>query len=120
MNLFEKKFKEILENEKIHKNKVKVKAIGNLTMLPQNVIESIKKAETATENYDKRILNICIAYGGRIEILEAVKKIIEKGVSPDDITLEMIRDNLYTGDLPDPDLVIRTGGEVRLSNFLLF
>ena len=120
MDLFEKKFKELVKNERIHKNKIKVKAIGNLNLLPKNVVDSIKKAEKATENYNNKILNICIAYGGRIEILEAVKRIIKKGVSPEDITIEMIRNNLYTGDLPDPDLVIRTGGEVRLSNFLLF
>jgi len=120
MDLFEKKFKELAKDEKIHKNKVKVRAIGDLNMLPKNVVDSIKIAEKATENYSDKSLNICIAYGGRIEIVEAVKRIIEKGVSPKDITMKMIKDNLYTGDLPDPDLVIRTGGEVRLSNFLLF
>jgi len=120
MDLFEKKFKELAKDEKVHKNKVKVRAIGNLNMLPKNVVDSIKIAEKATENYSDKSLNICIAYGGRIEIVETVKRIIEKGVSPEDITMKMIKDNLYTGDLPDPDLVIRTGGEVRLSNFLLF
>jgi len=120
MDLFEKKFKELAEDERIHKNKIKVRAIGNLSMLPKNVVDSIKMAEKATENYGDESLNICIAYGGRVEILEAIKRIMKKGVSPEDITLKMIKDNLYTGNLPDPDLVIRTGGEVRLSNFLLF
>jgi len=120
MNLFEKKFKDLAEDKRVHKNKIKVRAIGNLAMLPEKVKKSIKIAEKATEKYNKKKLNICIAYGGRTEILEAVKKIMEEGVPPEEITVEMIRENLYTGDLPDPDLVIRTGGEVRLSNFLLF
>jgi tritrans,polycis-undecaprenyl-diphosphate synthase [geranylgeranyl-diphosphate specific] len=120
MDLFEKKFTEITTNTKIRTNKVRVRAIGKLDILPERVLKAIKKAEKATESYDAKILNICIAYGGRTEILEAVKRIIESGVSPEEITVEMIRNNLYTADIPDPDLVIRTGGEIRLSNFLLF
>ncbi|MEA1993155.1 MAG: polyprenyl diphosphate synthase [Euryarchaeota archaeon] len=120
MDLFEKKFEEIAENKRIHENGIKVRAIGKLELLPDRVVDAIKKAEKATEGYENKVLNICVAYGGRVEILEAVKKIMAKGISPEEITIEMIKKNLYTSDLPDPDLVIRTGGEVRLSNFLLF
>ncbi len=120
MDLFKKKFESIITDTRIHKNKVRIKAIGKLELLPDDVLDSIKKAEEATKHYKNKILNICIAYGGRVEILEAAKKIMEKGVAPEEISLEMIKNNLYTEGLPDPDLVIRTGGEVRLSNFLLF
>ena len=123
MDLFEKKFYDISQDERVHKNKIRVKALGKLELLPENVRKAIKTAEDATKDYDNSFMNICIAYGGRSEIIEAFKKVAQKmqegTLSPENITEETIKKNLYRAG-PDPDLIIRTGGEIRLSNFLLF
>ncbi|MFQ6088441.1 MAG: polyprenyl diphosphate synthase [Candidatus Methanofastidiosia archaeon] len=128
MDLFEEKFLEIASDEKIHKNKVKVKAVGRLELLPPRVRGAIEKAERATESYDERLLNVCVSYGGRMELIDAFLKLSEKikkgELKASEITEEVIKEHLYeispNPDLMYPDLIIRTGGEVRLSNFLLF
>lgn len=124
MDLFEKNFKKIVTNEKIHKNEVKVKAVGKLDLLPENVRTAIELAEEATANYDKRLLNIAIGYDGRHEIVDAIKNIvkqIKKGeITEEDITVDLVNKNLYTKGIEDPDLIIRTSGEERLSGFLLW
>jgi len=124
MRLFEENFKKVAENEKIHKNRVKIKAVGNLDLLPENVKEAIRIAEKATEEYDDKILNIAIGYDGRLEIVEATRKIaqmVKEGkIEPEDIDEDTINDNLYTAGLEDPHLIIRTSGEERLSGFLLW
>ncbi len=124
MDMFEQRFKEIATNEKIIENRVRVKAIGNISMLPENVRLAIQEGESATENFNNMALNVCIAYGGRMEIIEAIKRILDgcNGgvISPDEIDTKLLSENLFTKGLPDPDIIIRTGGEVRLSNFLLF
>ncbi|MGC1122394.1 MAG: polyprenyl diphosphate synthase [Candidatus Methanofastidiosia archaeon] len=123
MDLFERKFYEIAEDEKIHKNRIRVKALGNLNLLPEKVRKAIRTAEEATRDYDNQFFNVCIAYGGRLEIIEAFKKVAQKITNGDfrveNITEKTIKNHLYRAG-PDPDLIIRTGGEVRLSNFLLF
>jgi tritrans,polycis-undecaprenyl-diphosphate synthase [geranylgeranyl-diphosphate specific] len=123
MDLFEKKFYDISQDERVHKNKIRVKALGKLELLPEKVRKAIKTAEDATRDYDNSFMNICIAYGGRSEIIEAFKKVAQKmqegTLSLETITEETIKKNLYRAG-PDPDLIIRTGGEIRLSNFLLF
>lgn len=124
MDLFVKNFKRLVNHKKIHKNEVKVKAVGKLDLISPNVLEAIEEAEKATEQYTKRQLNIAIGYDGRQEIVDSVKKIIEevqKGdLNPEDITEEDISKNLYTAGLDDPNLIIRTSGEERLSGFLLW
>ncbi|MGQ4833364.1 MAG: polyprenyl diphosphate synthase [Candidatus Asgardarchaeia archaeon] len=124
MKLAEEYFERVLKDEKIHKYRVRVKAIGKINLLPKNVRQAIKKAEESTKEYNKHFLNIAIGYGGRIEIVDAVKKIAEKvakgEIRPDEITDETISQHLYTSGLPDPDLIIRTSGEERLSGFLLW
>ncbi|WP_456471827.1 polyprenyl diphosphate synthase [Methanocaldococcus sp.] len=126
MKLFEKKFYEIANDEEIHKNKVKVKAIGKIDLLPENVKKAIKYAEERTKNYSNFYVNIAIAYGGQQEIVEAVKKIAYKvksgEIDPEEIDREMISKHLYTSYLPypNPDLIIRTSGEERISNFLIW
>jgi len=124
MDMLEKKFKEASTNKKIIENRVRVKAIGNIAMLPENVKQAIKEGESATENFDNMTLNICVAYGGRMEIIEAIKRILDScnggAIDPEEIDAKLLSENLFTKGLPDPDIVIRTGGEVRLSNFLLF
>jgi len=124
MGMLERKFKEASTNKKIIENEVRVKAIGNIAMLPENVKQAIKEGESATEKYDNMTLNICVAYGGRMEIIEAIKRILDScnggAIDPEEIDAKLLSENLFTKGLPDPDIVIRTGGEVRLSNFLLF
>lgn len=124
MNLFVKSFLNISTNKKIHKNKVRLKAVGKLDLFPQEVRDAIADAEKSTEEYDKRLINIAMGYDGRVEIVDAFKKIakeVQKGnINPDDIDEKMINENLYTAGLEDPNLVIRTSGEERLSGFLLW
>ncbi|MFH1432623.1 MAG: polyprenyl diphosphate synthase [archaeon] len=124
MNLFEKEFLEVVNKEKIHQNRVKVKVIGRIDLLPDRVRQSIKKAEDATKDYDDFTINFAIAYGGRQEILDATKKLIiaakEPGFNIDKIDEKTYRKYLYTNGTPDPDLVIRTSGEQRTSGFLIW
>ena len=124
MNLFVKNFKRIVNHEKIHRNKVRVKVVGRLELLPDDVREAIQEAEDATKDYHDRLFNLAIGYDGRLEIVDAVKKIYQKieagELSIDDVDEKLINDNLYTEGLADPNLIIRTSGEERLSGFLLW
>ena len=124
MDLFVKNFKRIVNHEKIHRNKVRVKVVGRLELLPDDVKEAIKEAEDATKDYHDRLFNLAIGYDGRLEIVDAVKKIYQKieagELSIDDVDEKLINDNLYTEGLADPNLIIRTSGEERLSGFLLW
>ena len=124
MQLFKKNFEEITGNQKIHKNKVQVRAVGKLELLPEDVREAIKKAEESTASYNQRRLNIAIGYDGRMEIVDAIKKIVnevESGkLDVDDIDENIVNRNLYTAGMEDPNLIIRTSGEERLSGFLLW
>ncbi len=112
----------------IHSRRVRVRAIGRLPLLPPTLLATIAIAERATEAYDGMDLNIAVAYGGRQEIADAVQQLLRgaaaKGASLADavgaVTPEAIARHLYTAGLPDPDLIIRTSGEVRLSGFLLW
>jgi len=111
----------------VDRYKVKVKVIGNLNLIPETLREKIAQLEAKTERYTDRILNIALCYGGRQDIVEAVKKIAmkvrENKLDPDSINEETISKHLSTAhlsDLAEPDLVIRTSGEVRISNFLLW
>lgn len=126
MKLFEKTMEDTLKSDELQKNKVKVRAIGRINMLPPKIQALIHKIEEKTKDFDKFYLNIAIAYGGRAEIVDATKKIgemIKTGkINPNNIDEELIEENLYTSHLPqqDPDLIIRTSGESRLSNFLVW
>jgi short-chain Z-isoprenyl diphosphate synthase len=112
----------------IHSRRVRVRAIGRLCLLPEPLIATIECAEAATATYDGIDLNIAVAYGGRQEIADAVQamlgRMIENGSSLAEavgqVTPEAIAGHLYTAGLPDPDLIIRTSGEIRLSGFLLW
>lgn len=124
MKLFQKEFEGIAKNPKIHKNKVRIKAVGNLDLLPENVREAIRVAEESTASYDKRLVNIAIGYDGRLEIVDAIKKIskqVKEGkLDINEIDEDSVSKNLYTAGLEDPNLIIRTSGEERLSGFLLW
>jgi len=124
--LFETMLDKVVESDRIHDNKVRIKAIGRIDSLPDTLRERIRRVEEATKNYDQYYLNIAIAYGGRAEIVDAVKRIAEKvklgQLEPEDINEQIIEANLYTAHLPkpEPDIIIRTSGESRLSNFLIW
>jgi len=126
MQIAGEKLRQIITDERIHKNKVRVKVIGRVGLLPKSLQELVREAEEATKSYDEHFLNIALAYGGRAEIVDAAKKIaqeVEKGeLRPDAIDEQLFETHLYTAHLPkqDPDLIIRTSGEERLSGFLLW
>ncbi len=124
MNLFEQKFKELVEDERVHRYGVRVNVLGRKELLPENVRKAAEEAERATRKYSNYTLNIALAYGGRSEIADAVKDIVrdvqEGRIGIEDIDEELIKRYLYYPNMPDPDIVIRTGGEERISNFLLY
>jgi tritrans,polycis-undecaprenyl-diphosphate synthase [geranylgeranyl-diphosphate specific] len=126
MKIAEEKLREILKNESIHKHKVRVKAIGRLSLLPKRLQEMIRQVEESTKDYDGHFLNVALAYGGRAEIVDATRKIAQKvesgDLTPKDINEQLFERYLYTAHMSkqDPDLIIRTSGEERLSGFLLW
>jgi len=105
-------------------NGVKLKAIGSLEDLPNSIQKTLKETIEATKDNSKCTLTLALSYGSRVEILDATKKIAtllaEGKIKTEDITEDLFGQNLYTSDLPDPDLMIRTSGEQRISNFLLW
>lgn len=101
-----------------NKKGVKLQIIGQKERLSKTLQKRIKEAEELTKDNKEVILNLAISYGGRPEIIQAVKKIIKKKIPANKITEDLISQHLWTADLPEPDLIIRTGGEQRLSNFL--
>lgn len=104
----------------LHQNNVKINVIGDLNGLGTKVREAAMKAIDTTAANTGLVLNIALNYGGRDEILHAVKELMTAGISPETVTEQHISDHLYTRAQPDPDLLIRTGGESRLSNFMLW
>ena len=104
--------------KKLHQRKIKLQVIGQRERLSKLLQKRIKEAEELTKNNKEGILNLAISYGGRPEIIQAVKNIIKKKISVNKITEDLINQNLWTAGLPYPDLIIRTGGVQRLSNFL--
>jgi tritrans,polycis-undecaprenyl-diphosphate synthase [geranylgeranyl-diphosphate specific] len=123
-DLFEEYLSNVSKDERIHRNKVKIKAIGKTELFPDQVREAIENAEKSTKDYNNFQLHLAMAYGGREEVVDAVRKIandVKTGkISPGSITQDTIRKRLYTNGLPDPQLIIRTSGEERISNFLLW
>ena len=110
--------------EELSKNDVKLTTIGDMSSLPFEVQKQLIKDMEKTKNNSRMTLNLALSYSGRWELIEAVKSISQQVASghsePDDINEKIISDNLTTKDLPDPDLLIRTSGEFRVSNFLLW
>ena len=112
---------EMAEDPLIHSNKVKVQAVGRLEMLPENVREAINNVEEKTADYSDFLFTVCLAYGGREEIVDAVRKVSQEyatgSIKLEEINTEKISNNLYSSDIPDPDLVIRTSGEGEFQIF---
>ena len=123
MALFATRLSQLAEDDRIFANGVRVCVLGRTDLLPPHVQQAIRLVETATAGHEGSRLNFCIAYGGRQEILDAVRRMIAKveagQLRPEDIDEQVLGEHLYT-DGDDPDLIIRTGGESRLSNFLLY
>ena len=108
---FATSFNEFVENG------IKVKVLGDKSYFPDDIVEIIDELENKSANNDKGVFNIALNYGARDEIVKATIKAINSG---EPITEELISKNLYTANQPDPDIIVRTGGEKRLSNFLLY
>ena len=118
MNLLERGLSESLERFK--KNGVKVKIIGQKERLPDFLQKTIEKAETETKDNHDLQLNLAVSYGGKWDILQAIQHIIKDGITPEKIDETLFENYLTTAGLPNPDLIIRAGGEMRLSNFVLW
>jgi len=112
----------ILDSDEFVKDKTRFRVIGRKELLPKDEQELIKQAEKKTENFTERMFNVCLCYNGQDEIVDATKKLIESGIKSEKITREKIKENLYTKDIPPPEMMIKTGmnPEKRISAFLLW
>lgn len=121
-----KELDDIIENREntIHRDRIKLNFIGRLDLLPKELQEKMKRVSELTKNYSNQYVNLAIAYGGRQEIIDALRRIaadVKRGlVGANKINESLFRQYLWTNGFKDPDLIIRTGGEKRLSNFLPF
>lgn len=128
LSVIEAKLVQLAQAARIHSLGVRVRAVGKLDALPDSILSAIRVAEQATAAHNTMVLTIAVAYGGRQEIADAVGALLRESAKQgenleaiiDNITEEAIARYLYTTDLPDPDLIIRTSGEIRLSGFLLW
>lgn len=124
--LIRQRLEKLYNDPRIHKNKMRVKAMGRTELLPDSINDVLKRLDDATKGYDRHYLNIAIAYGGQNELVDAVKKVAARikdgSIGVDDINKDVIEANLYTAHLPQqsPDLILRTSGEQRMSGFLLW
>ncbi|MCS6767615.1 MAG: polyprenyl diphosphate synthase [Candidatus Nitrosocaldus sp.] len=124
--VLEAKLDSLYHDARVYEKGMRIKAIGRIERLPEGIRSRIARLEEATKDHDRYYITLAVAYGGRGEIVESIKRIAEKvrrgELSPDAIDESVIEEHLYTSDLPkqEPDLIIRTSGEVRLSGFLLW
>jgi tritrans,polycis-undecaprenyl-diphosphate synthase [geranylgeranyl-diphosphate specific] len=123
MDLFAARLAHLAHDDRIIQNRVRVRVLGRTEMLPPDVQQAVQLVESVTANFEGSKLNFCIAYGGRQEILDAFRAILDKvergELERGAVDEAVLAEHLYT-DGDDPDLIIRTGGESRLSNFLLY
>jgi tritrans,polycis-undecaprenyl-diphosphate synthase [geranylgeranyl-diphosphate specific] len=124
--LIRSRLEKLYQDPRIHRNKMRVKAMGRIELLPESIKDVLHRLDEATKNYNEHFLNIAVAYGGQDEMVDAIKKIgnkVKRGeLKIDDIDKNEIESNLYTSHLPQssPDMILRTSGEKRLSGFLLW
>ena len=116
MELFKKSFEKFSDDKRIKENGIKINFLGRYELFPADLVKILKDITEKTKNNNRFILNFAMAYGGREEIIDAVKSIINKNFKKEDITEDVISQNLYSRS--EPDMIIRTGGEKRTSNFL--
>ncbi|MFH0936147.1 MAG: polyprenyl diphosphate synthase [Candidatus Woesearchaeota archaeon] len=112
----------VLDSDEFIKNKIRFMVLGRKELLPKDEQEIIREAEEKTKNFSDFTFNVCLCYNGRDEIVDAVKKIIKKDYKPEEITRDVIKQHIYTSDIPQPDMMIKTGmnPEKRISDFLLY
>jgi tritrans,polycis-undecaprenyl-diphosphate synthase [geranylgeranyl-diphosphate specific] len=124
MNLCKNELERASKDSRIHKNEVRIRVLGQLNSLPSYIAKSAQYVMDETKYYDKYSFNIALAYGGREEILQAIQKIANdvknNKLKIEDIKEEIVSKYMYTNGIPDPDLILRTSGEERISNFLLW
>lgn len=128
MRLFVEEARKMADDHRIHAHQVQVRVIGRREGFSEEVIRALEELEDRTRSHRGMVLNIAMGYGGREEIVDAVKKLLleaeSQGLTPKEVaealTPQAIARHLYTADLPDPDFIIRTSGEIRLSGFLLW
>jgi undecaprenyl diphosphate synthase len=108
------------EVPELHKNGVRLNHIGRLERIPAASRQGVLDAIELTKNNDQLLLNVAFNYGGRAEVVDAAKRIIDAGIPAAELTEEVFEQYLYTAGQPDPDIIIRTAGELRVSNFLLW
>lgn len=124
MELFERALRQLASDERVHRHGIRVRVLGNRAVLPPKVREAIDIAELATKEYTNYQYNVALGYGGRDEIVEAIRALAREvragSLDPEQIDSNAVSRHLYTAHLPDPDLIIRTSGEERISNFLLW
>ena len=108
------------ETDSLHRNGVQVRHIGRLEELSPEIQAKIVRSVERTRENQRLILNVAFNYGGRAEIVDAVRRIVERGFPADQVNEELVAASLYTAGCPDPDLIVRTAGEMRLSNFLIW
>jgi undecaprenyl diphosphate synthase len=124
MDLYDRALRDIAVDERVHRHQIRVQVIGNRALLPARVQDAIDVAEKATAHYTRYRFNVALAYGGRDEIVEAIRALAREvrdgRIAPEEIDSAAVSRHLYTADLPDPDLIFRTSGEERISNFLLW
>ena len=118
MNIFDDVYyRELAE---LHRQGAQLRHIGRMDGIRKSMQEKIRDGVETTKNNDRLILNLAFNYGGRDEIVYAIQEMIRDGIEPDEVTDDLVSKYLFTSDSPDPDLVIRTSGEMRISNFLLW
>jgi len=124
MSLFEENFLRIARDDRVKRNRIRVTVMGQTELLPASVQKAIREAEESTSEFDSYYFNLAVAYGGREELISAIRRIVDDcrsgTLDRDSIDEGLVSSYLYTADFPDPDLVLRTSGEVRISNFLLW
>lgn len=124
MDLMKRSLLELADDERVHSHRIRVRILGDRSMLPPDLLEAAEHAERRTAAYSDFQFNLAIAYGARQEILSAVRELARKvrdgEMEPEDIDERALSFHMYTTDIPDPDLVLRTSGELRVSNFLLW
>ena len=112
------------ELPELQEQRIRLNVVGQPHRLPENIRNALDEAISITSVNDKMVLNLALSYGGRTEITEMVqsisRKVAEGGINPEDIDQRVVADHLYTRGIPDPDIMIRTSGEMRISNFLLW
>ncbi|HLI29003.1 MAG TPA: polyprenyl diphosphate synthase [Chloroflexota bacterium] len=113
---------EVIDRElaELHANGVRLRHLGSPEGLPETLRQKVQHAVDLTRHNTRLTLNVAFNYGGRAEILQAVRRILADGIRPEEVTEELFASYLHTAGMPDPDLIIRTAGEMRLSNFLLW